>query len=99
MINSVRNIFGCKKLPFTAGDFASQWKNGNLDICVPITDAIKVVCKSIGYAVFVETDGLPSNDQILNNQDDIRNLRGSSHVNVHTVYLLSMFSMVSKSNW
>lgn len=71
LVNSVRSICNCKNLPFIAGDFVSQWKNDNIEICVPVIAAIKEVCASIGHAQFVETDELQSNDQKVNNQDTI----------------------------
>ncbi|HPT79414.1 MAG TPA: sialate O-acetylesterase [Candidatus Atribacteria bacterium] len=71
LICAVRDTFGCKALPFIAGDFVEQWKNDNIDICRPVIDAIKDVCANIGHAAFVETDGLKSNDQMLGNQDTI----------------------------
>lgn len=71
MINSVRSIFNCANLPLICGDFVSQWKNENIEICVPVIEAIKDVCINIGHAKFVETDELLSNDQKNNNQDTI----------------------------
>lgn len=71
MVNSVRNTFNCPDLPFIAGDFVSHWKNDNLAICIPVVEAIKDVCASVGYAAFVETDGLTSNAQVINNDDTI----------------------------
>jgi hypothetical protein len=77
LVNSVRDIFNCKTLPFIAGDFVSQWKNDNIEICVPVIEAIKEVCTSISHAQFVETNGLQSNDQKINNQDPIHFCRES----------------------
>jgi hypothetical protein len=70
-VNSVRSIFNCENLPFIAGDFVSQWKNDNMEICVPVVAAIKEVCASISHAQFVETNELQSNDQKIHNQDSI----------------------------
>ena len=77
LVNSVRDTFGCKNLPFIAGDFVCQWKNENIEICAPVIEAIKEVCAGIGHAQFVETDGLQSNDQRINNQDTIHFCRES----------------------
>lgn len=77
LVNSVRSIFDSENLPFIAGDFVSQWKNYNMEICAPVIAAIKDVCGSIGHAQFVETDGLQSNDQKINNQDTIHFSRES----------------------
>lgn len=71
LVNSVRRIFNCNDLPFIAGDFVSQWKNDNIEICTPVIAAIKNVCASIGHARFVETDELQSNDQKIGDQDTI----------------------------
>lgn len=71
LVSSVRSIFNCNDLPFIAGDFVSQWKNENIEISLPIIEAIKDVCASVGYAQFIETDELKSNHQKNNNQDTI----------------------------
>jgi hypothetical protein len=71
LVSSVRETFRCPDLPFIAGDFVSHWKNDNLEICMPVVEAIRDVCTDIGYAAFVETDGLTSNAQVINNEDTI----------------------------
>jgi hypothetical protein len=71
LVNGVRSTFDRKDLPFIAGDFVRQWRVDNIEICAPVMEAIKDVCGSIGYAEFVETDELQSNDQMINNLDTI----------------------------
>ncbi|MCL2774646.1 MAG: sialate O-acetylesterase [Oscillospiraceae bacterium] len=71
LVESVRNTYGCLKLPFIAGDCVNdQWKRDNLKYCVPIFSAVKDVCKDIGYAGFAETLDLHSNHQDNPNNDD-----------------------------
>lgn len=77
LVDSVRKTFDCENLPFIAGDFVSHWKNENLAICEPVILAIKDVCQSVGYARFVETSQLLSNDQKIKNQDIIHFCRES----------------------
>ena len=71
LVNSVRSLFRSDNLPFVAGDFVSQWENDNIDICMPVIEAIKDVCANIGHARFVEVDELQSSDQAIHNQDII----------------------------
>lgn len=63
LISSVRKKFNVPNLPFIAGDFVHQWKNENLEICMPVVNAIRDICKDCGSGYFVETDGLLSNIQ------------------------------------
>ena len=71
LVESVRNIYKYPKLPFIAGDFVSEWKSANLEICEPVIAAIKDVCRDIGYAGFAETSDLKSNNQDTGNGDVI----------------------------
>ena len=52
-------------LPFVAGDFVQHWKNDNIEICIPVVEAIHAVCRDIKCGAFVETEGLLSNAQEL----------------------------------
>ena len=63
LLRSVRETFKVPNLSFVAGDFVQHWKKDNWDICVPVVDAIRAVCRDCGSGVFVETDGLKSNTQ------------------------------------
>lgn len=63
LIKSVREEFNVPRIPFVAGDFVQHWKKDNWDICVPVVDAIRAVCRDCGNGVFVESDGLCSNTQ------------------------------------
>lgn len=63
LLKSVRDEFGVPELPFVAGDFVHDWKNKHLDICTPVVDAIRAVCRDCTNGSFVESDGLLSNAQ------------------------------------
>lgn len=63
LLRSVRDEFHVPDLPFIAGDFVHHWKNENIEICLPVLDAIRDVCRDCGHGGFVETDGLLSNMQ------------------------------------
>jgi len=66
LLKSVRTEFGVPDLPFVAGDFVQHWKNDNIEICTPVVEAIRSVCRDCGNGGFAETDGLLSNMQELN---------------------------------
>ncbi|MBE5739383.1 MAG: sialate O-acetylesterase [Clostridiales bacterium] len=78
MINDVRFRYG--NMPFIAGDFVNEWKSKNLDSCEPIVNVIRMVVKECGYAGFVETADLLSNNQKTGNGDDIHFCRQALHV-------------------
>ena len=63
LLKSVRTNFQVPELPFIAGDFVHHWRDDNKEICEPVLNAIREVCKGCGYGDFVETDGLQSNAQ------------------------------------
>ena len=65
LLRSIRDEFHVPNLPFIAGDFVYHWKNDNIEICAPVVDAIRAVCKDCGHGAFVESDGLLSNMQEL----------------------------------
>lgn len=71
LVNDVKTVFQCPDLPFVAGDFAQDWKGGNLEICKPVIDAVRDVCAACGSGAFVDTYGLQSNDQKLGTGDTI----------------------------
>jgi len=80
LVESVRNGFGCPKLPFIAGDFVSEWKNKNIKACEPIIAATRELCQNIGNAAFVETAGLKSNNEDHGNGDDIHFSRDALNI-------------------
>ena len=86
LVKSIRQTAKNENLPFIAGDFVQQWKQNNLEICIPIVTAIKDVCKDIGNAAFVESDGLTSNDEVLGNGDDIHFSREALYKMGHRYY-------------
>ena len=61
LVESVRTAFNVPDLPFIAGDFVHDWRDANIEICTPVLDAIRAVCKDCTPAAFVETNGLKSN--------------------------------------
>ena len=71
LVESVRTIYNAPELPFIAGDFVHEWKNKYLEATEPIARAIKDVCDDIGFAAFVETSELHSNNQDTGCGDDI----------------------------
>lgn len=77
LLHSVRDTFGVPELPFIAGDFVQQWIEANREICAPVLDAIRAVCRDNVRCGFVETDGLKSNDQEFGGGDNIHFSRRS----------------------
>lgn len=65
LLDSVKNEFLVPDIPFIAGDFVHEWRDENLEVCMPVLDAIRSVCETCGHGAFVETDGLLSNLQEL----------------------------------
>ena len=63
LVRGVRETFNAPSLPFVAGDFVQQWKKENPDICKPVVDAMRAVCRDCGNGAFVESEGLTSNDE------------------------------------
>ena len=80
LINRVRETFDCRDLPFIAADFVSEWKNDNLQVCIPIIQAIKEVCANDGHARFFETSDLQSNNQRTGNGDTIHFCREALNI-------------------
>ena len=78
VISDVRSKYG--NMPFIAGDFVNEWKSKNIEICEPIINAIKGVVADLGNSAFVETSDLLSNNQTMNNGDDIHFSRESLHI-------------------
>ena len=86
LVNKVRSVAGRDDLPFVAGNFVPQWYNENIDICIPIVKAIRDVCADIGYAAFVESDGLQSNNEKVGNDDKIHFSREALYFLGHRYY-------------
>jgi hypothetical protein len=66
LLISVRTTFHTPDLPFVAGDFVRDWKDLNIQLCIPVVDAMRAVCRDCGRGGFAESDGLLSNRQELN---------------------------------
>lgn len=69
-----------ESIPFIAGDFVREWKSKNEDTCLPILQKIRAVIAEEGQGGFVETSDLLSNNETLQNGDDIHFSRESLHV-------------------
>ena len=76
--SEIRSKYG--NMPFVAGDFVNEWKSKNIEICEPIINSIKGVVADLGNSAFVETSDLLSNNQTMNNGDDIHFSRESLHI-------------------
>lgn len=63
LLRSVREEFHVPMLPFIAGDFVQRWKKDNAAISIPVSEAIRSVCRDCGNGASVETDGLKSNTE------------------------------------
>ena len=78
MISAVRERYG--EIPFIAGDFVREWKQKNIAICKPIVEKIQKVVDALGNAAFVKTDDLLSNNEMIQNGDDIHFCRESLRI-------------------
>jgi len=65
LLRSVRDTFKVPELPFVAGDFVYDWRDKNIEVCTPVLNAIRGVCRDCGKGAFVESNGLTSNVQQL----------------------------------
>ena len=63
LLRLVRETYNTPDLPFVAGDFVADWKGKNIEVCIPVVDAIRAVCAECGNGRFVETADLKSNLQ------------------------------------
>jgi hypothetical protein len=63
LLRLVRTTYQVPDLPFIAGDFVQDWKSKNVEIVIPVIDAIRAVCADCGRGGFVETADLKSNAQ------------------------------------
>lgn len=79
MIQNVRNRYG-EKLPFVAGDFVNEWKEKNILNCRPIVEKIQGVVREAGDSAFVQTSDLLSNNQRVQNGDDIHFCREALYI-------------------
>ena len=77
LVESVRVRYHCPNMPFIAGDFVNEWKMENIGDCTPIVEKIQEVVKEVGNGAFVETADLPSNNQAVQNGDNIHFCRAS----------------------
>ena len=75
---SLKERYSLPDLPIVTADFVNEWKNENIEDCVPIVDKIKKVTQAFA-GEFVETSDLPSNNQKHGNGDTIHFCRQSLH--------------------
>lgn len=78
LLNSVRERYG-KEIPFIAGDFVQEWKLANIGISLPIVAMIRKLTDAQARCAFVETLGLPSNNEKNGGGDTIHFCRQSLH--------------------
>lgn len=78
-VNNLREKYACKSVPFLAADFCHEWKNKNLAQCTPIVNVIREVFSGQKCG-FVETSDLLSNNQKVQNGDDIHFCRESLYI-------------------
>ena len=79
MIDSVKERYSVPEIPFISGDFVNEWKSENIEICAPIVEKIKKVTYEES-GLFVETSDLLSNNQTVQNGDNIHFSRESLHI-------------------
>jgi hypothetical protein len=79
LLRGVRVKFGAPGLPFVAGDFVRQWERDNAQACAPVVAALRGMCAAESPAAFVETTGLPSNDEAIQNGDTIHFSRAAQY--------------------
>ena len=72
-VNDVRKLCGSDEIPFIAGEFVSEWrdKEENSRACEAVLSATADVCKTLGNGKLVMARDLKSNNQTVNNGDDI----------------------------
>lgn len=77
MFRDLRAKYG--DIPFISGDFCRDWADRHLDVTMPIRKKIKAITERFD-GLFVETDGLLSNDEVTANADIIHLSAQSQHV-------------------
>jgi len=80
LFTSVRERYNLPQMPIITGGFCDEWESQNHAICKPITDAIQAVCAEIGYAVYVQTADLKSNNQQIADGDTIHFSRDALYI-------------------
>ena len=83
-LNDVRNRYGV--MPFVAANFVPEWIEGHLENCQGMAKAYREFIAETSKAVFVESDGLMSNNQKLGNGDKIHFCRESLYELGHRYY-------------
>ena len=69
VLHDVRARYG--EVPFIAGDFVPEWIPTRLENCLGLAKVYRKIASDNEKAAFVESDGLLSNNQVLNNGDNI----------------------------
>lgn len=78
LFDSVRAMCGNEELPVITGDFVPLWKQRNAAKADLISDALEGVTADVN-GVFVHTDGLISNAEVMGDWDDIHFCRNAVH--------------------
>ncbi len=79
VVEGVRDRYGAG-IPFLAGDFVNEWKSLYLEDCERILEKIKEVVAEVKIAAFIETSDLLSNNQKVQNGDNIHFCREDLYV-------------------
>ena len=69
VLHDIRARYG--KMPFIAGDFVPEWIPTRLENCLGLARVYRQISSDNQKAAFVESDGLLSNNQMMNNGDNI----------------------------
>ena len=79
VLNYFEKTFCVPRIPFVAGGFCEEWYLTEKELADTILQALQECCEELNGA-FVETHDLLSNNQVLNNGDDIHFCRESLHI-------------------
>ena len=69
-VEDVRLRYGVPYLPFIAGEMVDSWANQYKTAADAVEKATREVCKNVGNASMVKTEGLLSNAQVLKSSSD-----------------------------
>ncbi len=70
LFSDFRNNYGTD-IPIVMADFVQEWKHQNIEICKPIINAQRRIAAETDKTIFIETDGLSSNNAVLSDGDNI----------------------------
>ena len=79
LVESVKKRYNVPNLPFICGGFVSEWRKKNEEICQPILAVLQQVTEET-HSIYIDTDGLLSNNEKTGNSDDIHFCGESLHI-------------------